>query len=92
MQTYIRNRRYKLRFTDELPRNVDGECDPPNVPNKEIRISSRLSGERLLAVLLHETIHGGLWDIEEPAVDQLSSDQARILWRLGYRRMEQPDG
>jgi hypothetical protein len=87
MQTYIRNRRYKLRFTDELPRSVDGECDPPNVPNKEIRIKSKLRDERLLAVLLHEMLHGGLWDIEEVAVDNLSSDMARILWRLGYRRV-----
>jgi hypothetical protein len=65
-----------------------GDCDPPNQPNKEIRISSALRGEERLEVLIHELVHAAGWHIDETFVERFARDAARAFWRLGYRDQE----
>lgn len=79
----IRGKRYRVR-TARLVKNW-GECDHPATPGKEIRISNELAGFDLLETLIHEAVHGALWDLSEEAVDEASHSIAILLWRLGYR-------
>lgn len=76
-------RRWLLRFAPNMSNR--GECDPPDEPGKEIRISSAIEGEERLEVLLHELLHAAGWHIDETFVERFASDSAHVLWRLGYR-------
>ena len=87
MKCKIRRRMYTIREVRSLG-GKGGECDSPDTPGKEIRIVRSLRGERRLAVILHEALHAGLWDTDEDAVNELADDAARLLTRMGYRRVE----
>lgn len=64
-----------------------GLCDPPNLPNKSIKVACQLKDEESLEVLVHELIHSSGWSLlSEDYVSEFSRDLARVLWRLGYRR------
>lgn len=67
---------------------VDGSCDGPSVKGKKIIIDDSLSGQRELEVLIHEMIHASGWHIDHSYINQFSSDVARILTKLGYKRGE----
>jgi hypothetical protein len=82
----ILNKVWQLRFAPNMANR--GDCDPPNQPGKEIRVSSALHGEERLEVLLHEFVHAAGWHIDETFVERFASDAARALWRLGYRDEE----
>lgn len=86
----IRGRRWQILFTVDLPRNVDGLCDPPDTPRRSIRIRKTLKGERLLEVLLHEIEHAAHWTQAEESVAEIAEEKARILTRLGIRFCECP--
>jgi hypothetical protein len=75
----IRGKMWDVRYVPNM--RADGECDPPNKPGKEIRISRRCKGLRRLVVLLHEGIHAGLWDLDESVVEELAEDLGRLVWR-----------
>ncbi len=79
----ILGRRWRLRFAPNMGNR--GECDPPDQPGKEIRISSSLDGEERLEVLIHELLHAAGWHIDETFVERFARDVARTLWRLNYR-------
>jgi hypothetical protein len=64
---------------------VDGYCDSPDKPGKEIQIDARLRGEERLRVLIHEAGHAANWHASEEWVDEFSTDLARVLTRLGYK-------
>lgn len=82
MKVSIRRKIWNLVFRSGMKNR--GDCDRPDLPNKKIRISSRLRGQHRLEIILHECLHCALWDLDEEAVDQTAHDLARILWRLGY--------
>jgi len=71
----------------------DGDCDPPNVKRKTIRIRDSLRRterqRRLMEVAIHEILHAAAWPIREDIVTQGAEDIADVLWKLGYRRTEQ---
>ena len=84
----INGQRWRLRFC-RLPKGVYGECDPPDTPNKEIRISNQLTGEVQLDAILHEVEHAYHWDeFDEAYVTRIASEKARLLTRLGYARLD----
>jgi hypothetical protein len=74
---------WTLRFAPNLANR--GDCDPPDKPGKEIRVSSSLQGEERLEVLIHELVHAAGWHIAEGFTETFARDAARVLWRLGYR-------
>lgn len=78
-------KRWGIRFTSL--KNNRGECDAPSIKNKEIRIDRKLSGQEELEVVLHEAWHACDWKADEEFVACASADVARLLWRLGYRRV-----
>jgi len=71
------------RFKD---REQHGECDHPEKINKAIRVREGMSELDTLDTLIHECMHCGFWQIDEEFVSQFSTDLARLLVRLGYRR------
>lgn len=82
----IMGRRWRLGFV-RLPTNAkfDGDCDPPGMRDRKIRIDRQLTGREKLRVLIHEALHAADWSKSERTVDQLSRDLARIIDQCGYR-------
>ena len=87
MLVEILKKRWKLRFT-RLKINR-GECDAPTKPGKEIRIDSELREEERLEVVIHEATHCAFWFLDEEYVTQFAEDTAKLLWRLGYRNVDE---
>lgn len=85
MRLTILNRRWLLQFVPWIDtKRSRGECDPPDKPNKEIRVLERLVGEERLEVLVHEMLHAASWHLDEEYVKQFAQDMARNLTKLGY--------
>lgn len=70
-----------------------GECDDPKTPGKQIRVRADLTDKLELDTLIHEMLHASAWEVlSEEFVTQTAHDVARVLWRLGYRKIdEDPD-
>jgi len=68
-------------------KKVDGYCDAPHVKGKKIRVDSRLQGIPELDTNIHEALHAAVWCLDEPTISQTAHDLARMLWRLGYRKI-----
>ena len=68
-----------------LPRSTLGLCD---YAKRTITISTarKVRGELELDTTIHELIHACQPDLAEETVEEVASDIARVLWRLGYRR------
>jgi hypothetical protein len=80
----MRGRRWKFKVT--RPMKDRGRI---NNITREVKISSDMEGERLLDTVIHEALHAAYWDIEERAIEQTATDLARLLWRLGYRNLDE---
>ena len=86
MNLKLNGKRYKLRYVSGV--SYLGECDPPSLAGKEIRINADVTGEKLLDSYLHEFLHALYWHIDEDHIAKPAEDLARALWRLGYRMKE----
>lgn len=85
MRVTIRGRYWRL-VRGRLPRDVDGLCDPPAALAKSITIRKGLPMRDELRVLIHEMLHAGLWDLDEQAVDEISTDISNVLMRDGWKK------
>lgn len=90
MHVKILGKRYRLRFK-KLSSGVLGECDDPMKSGKEIRIAQGIGEKETLDVIIHEALHAADWHKGEPWVEEVATDLARLLWRLGYRRKGSED-
>jgi hypothetical protein len=86
MQITVLGKPVPVRFTKKLPRGVDGECDGPEVQNREIRIREGLTPERELAVLHHEYHHWVDWYRDESWVVLVGEESAALTVQLGWRK------
>ena len=87
MKIKILKKVWELNFVPFLGKDKDGDCDSPETPNKQIRIGKYLDSDDALRVIIHEVLHGANWHTySEEYVDELSTDIARILIRLGYKK------
>ena len=77
-----------VRRLSQLKGNY-GWCDKPCTKNKQIAVYTRLRGLTELDTIIHECLHAGFNDLKEDSIDEFASDLARILWRLGYRKIDQ---
>lgn len=82
-QFIIRGKRWKIK--QAAPSK--SWCWNPKI-KREIHMPTH--GDTLddLQVILHEVLHASSWDLSEEAVDAASAAQARILWKLGWRKEE----
>lgn len=88
-----RGRAIKNRGRDREPFGLrdHGLTDAPHLPNREILLRMGLSPLKELDATLHEFIHGQDWSKDEEWVEEAATDLARILIRLGWRRVGQKD-
>lgn len=87
MRVKIMGRMWEFCRLSQLRKNY-GWCDDPKTKGKRIAVWSRLTGLTELDTTIHECIHAGLPDIKEDTVSEFATDLARVLWRLGYRKVE----
>ena len=80
-----RLRRYHGFVNGVGPENPASSTD---LTRREIVVDSSLRGESEPRFILHEFLHAADWHRSEEWVDQVSSDAARFLTRLGYRMTE----
>lgn len=84
MRVKILGKHWNLRLG--VPGLANGaDIDPPDAPNKQIRIGPDQSAE--MEFIIHEAIHGAGWHISEEFVAQFAEDVATILKRCGYRKV-----
>ena len=76
-------RKYRID-TDE----IDGSCDQYACNERFIHINAPLNTQKGLITVIHESLHASNWCAGEKVVDRTSTDIGRLLWRLGYRRVE----
>lgn len=86
----LMDHRWKIKFCPRVKvsylEDRIGECD---WESDTIRISDDLVGEILLDTTIHEATHVCFPFLEEGFVEKMSTDIARLLWRLGYRLPEE---
>ena len=67
--------------------NVYGSCQHPGVKRPTIEIDPRAKGFSKLNVILDESIHAVLWDLDNDSVAEMSHAIASLLWKCGYREI-----
>ena len=88
MKVRLRGKYWDFSFTSEgLDEDQDGECESPSTKHKKIKVRPDLGVDEL-RIILHELLHGCLWDLDEEAIDETSTDIDRVLRNLGYRRVD----
>ena len=78
----------KVKYDIDMCKPLDGTCDYPRGGKPSIRIMTQPKTFAELEALLHETLHAEDWSKSEEIVTRIAHEQARLLWRLGYRRIE----
>jgi hypothetical protein len=79
----VRLRGLVVRVVQKLLRGELGTyCD--NV----ITLHRRLRGQQHLEVSLHEALHHCLPDFDESVVDDIALDLSVMLWKMGYRKVD----
>lgn len=88
----FRGRRYRIVWQKPKRGKLDpkslerwGTCSNPKVKGKRIVIWPKLKDLALLQALLDESFHAVCWDLDNEAVDEISTDIGRFLWRNGLR-------
>ena len=88
MRVRILGQYYELKFFPYLGKTSDGQryhgfCDPPDKPNKEIKLLSGERGKELLNSAIHEFTHGSKWGMSEDFVTKYADDLTEFLTTPG---------
>lgn len=78
----FRGKRFKLVIPGK------GRTAYANLNPNVISIPTDITERKFLRWLLHEMTHACQWDLDEDAVDEISSDMAGALWKFGFRLKE----
>lgn len=92
MRISILGKQWNLKFLPNLGKNKDGipylgHCDDPELPNRTIKVVTKLESQQELEVTLHELSHAFLWNHDEEFINKMGKDLSEIMWKLGYRRL-----
>lgn len=79
----MRGKYATLEHTENLDKKLLGECD---VTKRRIRVRESLSGTLWLDTTIHELLHLAFWDLDEEVVNQVATDMAKALTKLGVER------
>lgn len=85
MRVTVNGKRWLVRFVPRLANC--GDCDPPDAKGKTIRIQAGMQPQLELDTVIHELMHAGNWSLSEEHVNQVATDIAAALWKLGYRKV-----
>ena len=83
MKHKLRGIKHKIKF--QKPKLFKKAIAEIIYKKKLIRISPKLKGKLKLEAIIHEALHGCVYDLKEEAVFETAKDIAKLLWRLGYR-------
>ncbi len=73
----------------DVEQPFSGICDfPRSGKQPALRVSADINTRKGLESLLHECLHAECWAKTEEVVDRASYDIARLLWRLGFRKIK----
>jgi len=77
-------RKWRVVFTRDLPKDLDGLCDSPTKDGrprrgKQIQIRENLQGRELIETVIHESLHAALECVNEEYVEQTATDQADLI-------------
>ena len=87
MKIQILGKTWLLRFCEPL-KDRYGDCSDPTSDRPAIRIDKTLKGQKALQITVHECLHALDWTKDESWVHAASKDLSKILWDLGYRKVE----
>ena len=76
----------KVNFDLDMTGPINGTCDYPRGSKPTILIAAVPGSQDELMAIIHETLHASDWSKSEEKVTRIAHEQARLLWRLGYRR------
>lgn len=79
----IRGQSWKVKLPDSLPPSQIGLCD---YDSSTLYLPHHGSRKIDLDTNIHEMLHAGYPDLNEEAVNELSTDIAEALWRMGWRK------
>ncbi len=87
----FRGTKYRIFFRQPkgYGRNVGGACSAPHVAKPTIEVSPAARGANKLRILVDESLHAVLWDLDNDSVGQCSDAIAEFLWKCGLRFMEE---
>lgn len=80
-----KRRRIKVVYKKLGRANAWGLADDTN---RVVELDERLKGKKHLEILTHEVIHLLLPDASEEEVEEISINLTNILWKEGYRRID----
>jgi hypothetical protein len=85
MRARLRGKYWELVRAKNL--EARGDIDSPTTKNKRIRVNSKVEDAtlELLEVVIHECLHGLVWDLSEETVQESAVDLAKTLYKLGAR-------
>lgn len=80
---------YKIlwRKPRNQPSTCGGTCNGPS--KRTIEIHPDLKGKEKLRILIDESIHACLWDIDNDSVGETSSSISEFLWECGVRVIDE---
>jgi hypothetical protein len=90
MRVKLNGKWWRLRMVPQL-RDYGDMVDPGRAEGRQIRIGTWQSEEEKLDTILHELLHCVEPCWTEERVAQASREMSRVLWRLGYRRVDSID-
>jgi hypothetical protein len=86
MKHKILGKTYNIVFVKKIGSKKDyGECC---YSEKRIKIDKSLKGLELLDTIIHESLHGGFEILSEETVNEFAEDLSKLLWELGYRKVD----
>ena len=83
----FRGVKYRVRWRKPkgYPSSTGGTCDHPGKKNAEIEIHPSERGKNKLRILIDESIHACVWDLDNESVGEISVSISEFLWRCGLR-------
>jgi hypothetical protein len=89
MRVRLNGKYWTLRFVPNM-RDYGDMVDPGKVRGRIIRVATWQGEQDRMDTTIHEALHALLPFADEECVTKTATDLARLLWRLGYRRTDQP--
>ena len=91
--TYLGGIRWRFRFvrSNEIPNDRWADCSDPSDPKRQIRIRQVLRGRAKLETVLHEALHAQWPEDSEERITRHGKELSQLLWRCGYRQVEDHD-
>lgn len=88
MKITILGKKWDFKFVNYLGPDTGGDVDSHDTKNKTMRIVKGLPIEEELRLIIHECLHAADWHRTEEFVDDVSTDIAKILIKLGYTKKD----